>query len=284
MSFPAAGALVVETVPKPLLQRANASMGSATGTANLIGLVAGAGLIATVGPGWGLAIDAGSFAVTAVLFSRLDLSGRLPASGSMTDDLREGWRAFVVQPWLWTTVLGFLVINATYSGTVAVLGPAIADDNFGRARWGWILACQAIGMLGATASLSRFDRPLRLWPGLVFAALVAPWILFLGISPTVPILLATAVLAGVGLGYFDIAWDTNLQANVSGEHLSRVYSFDMMGSILALPVGQIMIGPIAETFGRRSTLMGAALLIVLACAAVLAAPAVRNLPAPELET
>lgn len=47
------------------------------------------------------------------------------------------------------------------------------------------------------------------------AALVAPWMLLLGVSLTALVLLVAAVLAGVGFGYFGTAGETNLQANVS---------------------------------------------------------------------
>ena len=259
VSFPAAGALIADTVPRQLLQRANATVGSGTTMVNLGGLVMGAALVAAVGPGWGLAVDAASFLLTAALFSRLRVSESKRSRGPMLGELREGWTTFVRLPWIWTTVLAFMVVNAVYSGAIAVLGPAIADDGIGRARWGWVLAAQAAGVLATTLALTRTNRPLRLRPGVAIAALSAPWILMLGLSPTLVPLMVTAFAAGIGFGYFDVTWDTNLQSNIAGEQLARVYSFDMTGSILALPIGQVAMGPVAVAVGRTPTLVGAAL-------------------------
>ncbi len=282
MSFPAAGALIADTVPAPLLQRANATVGSGTTTVSLGGVVLGAGLVAAVGPGWGLAADAGSFLLTAALFSRLRLAERPSSGGTMLDELREGWNAFVIHSWIWTTVLAFLFINAVYSGAIGVLGPAIADAGIGRAQWGWVLATNALGILAVTILLTRTSRPLRLRGGLAVAALSAPWLFVLGTSPTLTPLLLTAFLGGVGFGYFDVTWNTNLQSNIAGEHLARVYSFDMMGSVLAVPVGQVAIGPISNAVGRTTTLVSAAALTVTACTASFLLPSIRRLDPPQL--
>lgn len=284
VSFPASGALITETVPRTLLQRANALLASGTNTVNLVGLVGGAALVAAVGPGWGLAIDAASFGATALLFSRLRLAKTQRGQATMIEDLRVGWTAFIARSWIWATVLCFLVVNAANSAAVNVLGPAVADDGIGRARWGLVLGVQTAGVVTATLIISRVNRPLRLWSGLAIATLIVPWMFALGVSPTFAPLAVTAWFAGLGYGYFGTAWETNLQANIDGDLLARVYSFDMLGSIIALPIGQLAIGPLAEAFGRRASLVGAAAVSLAACVVALAVPAIRQLPAPRLDS
>ncbi|WP_199752788.1 hypothetical protein [Actinoplanes sp. ATCC 53533] len=50
----------------------------------------------------------------------------------------------------------------------------------------------------------------------------------------------------------------------------------MVGSFVAIPVGQVAAGPIAQAVGVEPTLVGAAALIRLAVAGMLASRDVRN--------
>lgn len=284
LSFPASQGALPQTVPTHLLQQANAVNSSGRNTVNLVGLVAGAGLVATVGPGWGLAVDAASCLVAALLFASLRLPPRVrDEPTTMFTDLREGWAAFTAHQWLWVVVLAFMALMISFVATLTVLGPAVADQTVGRARWGWVLGAEAVGTLAISLLLARRGRRgVRLWIGMAGILLPAGLIIALGLAPRLDVLLVAALLSGLGIGYFDVAWSTNLQANVAEEHLSRVYSYDALGSILMTPVGQAVAGPLAVVFGLSATLVGAGALMVVAVLVALAVPAVRHLPAPRL--
>lgn len=288
LSFPAAQAVVPQSVPKRLLQQANAVTSSGTNLVNLLGLVGGAGLVAVVGPGWGIAADALSCLVAALLFNRLRLPRRdRDEVTSMFTDLRQGWSAFVAQQWVWAVVAAFMVLLVSFVATTTVLGPTIADQTIGRARWGWVLGAEAVGMLSMTLLLSHRRGGVyagHLWVGMVGVMLPAAFIIALGVAPRIDVLLVTGLLSGIGIGYFDVTWEINLQASIAEEHLSRVYSFDAMGSILMTPIGQAVAGPLAVAFGLRVTLVGAGVLVVVVCLATLALPSVRKLPAPSLDS
>jgi MFS family permease len=101
--------------------------------------------------------------------------------------------------------------------------------------------------------------------------------LALGQTPYLLPLLLAMFLAGVAIEQFGVAWDVSLQENVPPEKLARVYSYDMLGSFIAMPLGQIAAGPLAEHAGRSATLFGGAALIVGATAIVLLNPQVRGL-------
>ncbi len=89
----------------------------------------------------------------------------------------------------------------------------------------------------------------------------------------------------VAMEQFGIAWDVSLQENVPTDRLARVNSYDMLGSFIAIPVGQIAVGPIAARYGTEATLAGTAALVLLATAAALCSRSVRTLerraPAPR---
>lgn len=271
VSLPAAAALVPDTVPAPLLRPANALLRLGLNGGSIVGASVGAVVVAAVGPGWGLAMDAAAFAVAAMLFSRLRLPSPPDAApgerASVWSDLREGWREFAARRWVWIVVLQFAVLNAAFVGATTVLGPLVADESFGRGAWGLIVAAQTAGLaLGAVVALRW--RPRRaLGIGVAAMALAALPAAALGAAPVVPVLIAAFAIGGIAIELFAIAWDQSLQTHIPRAALSRVYSYDMVGSFVAVPVGEIVVGPLAERVGAAPVLLGCAAIIVVATSA-----------------
>ena len=288
VSLPAAAALVPETVPAALLRPANALLRLGLNGGSVVGASAGAGIVAVVGPGWGLVIDAAGFALAGVLYSRLRLPVRPgtpspdddegPGSGSsVIADLREGWQEFTRRSWVWTVVAQFAVLNAAFVGATTVLGPVVADGSFGRAAWGLVVAAQTVG-LGVGAVIAMRWRPRHgLAVGVGLMAVTAVPVATLGLAPVVPALVVAFLLGGVALEIFAISWDQSLQSNVPRASLARVYSYDMVGSFVAVPLGEVFAGPAAHHFGTRPTLLVCAAIIVTATLAAVATPGVRRL-------
>ena len=279
IAFPASSALTPQTVPAPALQAANALLRLSMNSAAILGASAGGILIAVAGPGYGLAVDAAAYALAAVLFRRVRVaSGRsVGASGSVLADLRGGWTEFTSRRWTWVVVAQFAVVNAAFVGTAAVLGPVVADDTVGRAAYGLVLAAQTGGLLlgGLIALRWRPDRPLRIGVALtVFSAAPAT---ALALSPTLAVLLIAAALAGFTIEQFGVAWDVAVQQHVPADRLARVYSYDAVGSFVAIPVGEVAVGPLAGLVGLRPTLLGCAGAICLATALALSTASVRDL-------
>ena len=88
---------------------------------------------------------------------------------------------------------------------------------------------------------------------------------------------AAAFVAGVGIEVFGLLWHTTMQQEIPADKLSRVYSFDALGSIGLVPVGYALAGPVAEAIGVRATLWGAAAIGIGVTLAVLASRDVRTL-------
>ncbi len=82
--------------------------------------------------------------------------------------------------------------------------------------------------------------------------------LALGVDPVLAVAILGALLAGIGIEVFGLGWSLAMQEHVPDEMLSRAYSYDALGSFVAIPVGQLAFGPIgvgvrdpAEHAGRR---------------------------------
>ncbi len=281
VAFPAIAAIVPQTVPSGILQQANAINRLAFNTAMIAGASVGGVLVATAGPGWGLAVDAGTFFLAGLLFAlvRLPKTDRPPVLDrpGIFAEMRLGWTAFISRTWLWAVVAGFCVINAALSGSIAVLGPVVADASFGRATWGLILALETAGMVVGALVAMRVRVGRLLFYGVLWCLGDVLLVLALGLTSTVLILLLAGFMVGFALEQFTVAWDTTMQEHVPADLLARVYSYDMLGSILAVPIGQVAAGPIAQHFGVRPTLVGAAALMALATVGMMLSRDVRQL-------
>lgn len=194
-------------------------------------------------------------------------------------DLRDGWQEFTARRWVWTVVLAAMVVNAASVGGVQALGPAIADATFGRAAWGLVLAVQVLGALLTGLLAMRFSPRRPLLTGVAGLLLVAGPTFALAERAPLWGALATMFLRGAALEQFGIGWEASLQTHVPADRLARVYSCDALGSFLAVPAGQMAVGPLAARFGDCPTLLAAAGLSVLALLVPLCDRALRRLTA-----
>ncbi len=277
--FPASQGIVPQTVPRPLLQTANALLRLVLNASMIGGAALGGLLVAAFNPGTAIAIDAATFALGALFVGAMRLPANLRMQGSsFLGELGTGWREFRRRTWLWVIVLQFSFVNAVYAGAFTVLGPVIAMSRLGGARdWGFIVAAQATGFV-AGGILGLRWRPRRMLLVATFGVMLeAGTTLALGVPLPLISIVATAFVAGVGIETFGILWDTTMQQEIPGEMLSRLYAYDMLGSLALVPIGLALAGPIADLVGTRETLWGAGAIVVLATLPVFAVRDVRTL-------
>ena len=115
--------------------------------------------------------------------------------------------------------------------------------------------------------------------GQVLAARSVPMVVFLllGLDPhLVPLVLAIAA-SGAGMEVFGLGWSLAMQENVPEELLSRAYSYDALGSFVAIPVGQLLYGPLGEWFGPAPVLVVSAVAYAGVVLLTLSSRSVRNL-------
>ncbi|WP_020519111.1 MFS transporter [Catelliglobosispora koreensis] len=281
-AFPAAAALVPQTIPAELLQPGNAINRLGINAAMILGASVGGILVAVVGPGWGLAVDAATFALAAIAFSLVRVRSVVAVKAQRPHpwrELKEGWHEFTSRTWLWVVVLGFMLLNGVHAAAIGVLGPVIADETIGRRAWGLVLAAQTVGMvLGAIVALKlRVNRLLRL--GVICMLGEAPLMFLLAEAPRVVLLMPAALIAGIVVEQFGVAWESSMQRYIPADKLARVYSYDALGSFLAIPLGQTLAGPAVEAWGTSTALLGASVLTVVAVVFMLLSRDVRTLPA-----
>ena len=284
---PSSSALTQQTVPQALLARAISWRRIAQNVALILGNGVAGLLVVAVGSGWALAVDAATFAVAAALFSRLRVAPvPPPVRAGLWGDVADGFREVLRHTWLWLLILQALLYHLFYGGAQSVLGPIVVSDALGRAAWGWALSAMMLGfVVGGLVTLRwRPRRPLHV--GTWFLALTAAFPLAMAWSDSLLVVLLGAWLHGFGLEIFSVGWDLSIQENVAPDKLARVYSFDLIGSFIARPVGLVLTGPMAALVGERGWLTVVGAVIVASVLAAATSGEVRRLerraePAPE---
>ena len=128
---PAVTGLLPEVVPPDELQPANALRSTAVSGSEIAGPALAGVIVAAAGAGWAIAVDAATFAASAVCLATLRPPARtLPERASFFDDLRAGWIAFRTRRWVWSFV-GYFAVGEHGVGRVE---RARAERGRARAR------------------------------------------------------------------------------------------------------------------------------------------------------
>ncbi|GLY97424.1 MFS transporter [Actinoplanes sp. NBRC 103695] len=284
LTTPALRGIVAGLIAGRGLQRASSLLASARNTTRIAGPAVAGLLTASVGGGWALAADATSFLLAAACFARIsqpDLPPRAKDGPTMLADLREGWRYFRSQQWIWSVTLAFAVFNATNMGFWQILGPVIANDTIGARGWGLVLAARGVGALLASVVLVKLTimrRPMT--PALSSMAVATLPLILLGTGAGTLWLAAASLLAGVAAEFFTVVWETVNYTHIPERLLSRVGAHDEFWSSVSSPIGQLSAPLLAAAFGTAAVALTAG---GVAAAAMLLASLVPSLRRIEID-
>ncbi|MEU0989317.1 MFS transporter [Streptomyces sp. NPDC005953] len=277
---PAAEGMLLSSVSGAQASRAFAFFRMAMHGAAIGGAAIGGAMIAAIGPGWVLAVDAVAFAVAGALRAFLDVSHIRPreAGGGLISDMREGWVEVRSRPWLWGIVAQFSVVVAVVAAAEGVYGPLVARDELGGAApWGLALAAFGVGtVLGAILMMRWKPRRMLLAGSLCVFPLAAPSAA-LAVPLQVEGLIVVMLVSGIAIEVFGVAWMMALHQEIPEDKFSRVSSYDWFGSVAMVPLATALAGPAEIAFGRSTALWGCSALVVIVTALVLLVPDVRNL-------
>jgi len=281
MSLPALASVLPQLVPREQLQPANVLMSMVRNSLTVLGPSVAALLVVSVGAGWALAVDGVTYLVAAILLLRVRLppAARRSDRPSMLVELREGWRFLVGTRWLWLVVAAFCLVCAIHQGAFFTLGPVLAKESeIGAGGWGLILSAEAVGLLLMTLVMLRISLQRPLFWGMLGTAVYAAPLIALGLDGHLVTVIVAAFVAGAGIEVFGLGWNLAMQENIPDEMLSRAFSYDALGSFIAIPIGQLVAGPLALAFGIQNVILGAGILLVVIVLLTLLSRSVRDLP------
>jgi MFS family permease len=296
--YPASQALLPRIVPDSLLQEASAISRLVMNSGQMAGAAAAGLLVAAAGPGWALVLCGVGMVATVPMLLAIKASGPLPAgrapadarAANMLAELREGWSEFRSHTWLWVIVAQFSVVMMAWYGAFSVLGPVVAREHLGGpAAWGAITAADALGLIAGGAAALRFTprRPM------LFVVVIGGAIAISPLSLAMVLPLPAVCVASFGLGVFVemmmVQWTVAMARNIPPDMLARVSSYDVLGSVMTMPAGALIAGPLGTAIGISHAQYAAAAAIVIASALALIPRDIRTMrnseapapPAPE---
>jgi len=280
---PASTGLTPDTVSKERLQQANALRGLSASATQIVGPALSGVIVAAASPGWALAVDSASFALSAFFLGRLNLPPHehLEAQ-SFWRDLHDGWREFTRRTWVWANLV-YVGFGNMATGIMFILGAYIAKRYLGGAgAYSLIVAAFGAGAVigGLLALRIRPRRPLVVGNiGVTFLALPAA---LLALRAPAVVVAIGALVGGLGVSAFNPIWETALQRHIPARSLSRVSAYDWLVSLALAPIGQMLVGPITAGIGIDPTLWAIAGVFVAGAAIVLTIPSVRDLRGGEV--
>jgi MFS family permease len=290
---PAEQAIVPALVPGPQVADANGLVRSSRSALQFVGASVAGALIVTVGPTLGVAVNAATFALSALLITGMNLprvsSEVAEARRRGTDyfaDIRTGFR------WLWNSP-GFLqlTLSATFFnfcsnlvGTFLVIFATLVLHGSAFV-YALLLAVDVAG-IGIGSLLVSPLGAVR-WAG---RAWVVPYGILAGVAtlaftlfPTVPVALAGLFLVGLFGGFAGTAWLTAAQLLVPSDIQGRYFGIDNLGSIAIIPVAQIGGAFLIQAYGVSHAYLATAIAWVLIGLAFLFPRALWNLGYPARE-
>ena len=293
--YPASQALLPRLVPRGLLQEASAISRLAMNSGQMAGAALAGVLVAAAGPGWALSLcGIGMVGTVPLLLSIRTGRQRVPGAAGVTaakgatgasgmlGELREGWSEFRSHTWLWVIVAEFSVVMMAWYGAFAVLGPVVARQHLGGpAAWGAITAADSVGLIvgGVTSLRITPRRPMRFV--VLTGGMVAISPLSLALVLPLPAICLASFCLGVLVEMMMVQWTVTMARNIPPDKLARVSAYDVLGSVMAMPAGALVAGPLGAAIGTSAAQYAAAAAIVAASALALIPRDVRTMRGGE---
>lgn len=282
---PARAALFPELVGAEDLMTGHALFHSSQQVARLVGSAVGGLVVALVGAGLTMTLDAATFAVAAVLVSGIAYQRK-----SAEDAKRPSVWASAMEGWSWLrrrpvllVMLGIAMVSNIALGPTNVLPPMLIRDTFhaSAAALGLFDAAVGLGIVVGGIVIGMFTIR-RVGLSMVVAlGLEMVGLLVVSIAPTPAIADMGNFCLGVGLVSANAPSGAMLQTLVPSDLLGRVSSVSVMVSGLAVPITLGGVGLVGDTIGAHRSFGAAAALMAATVVTAILVPEIRNFRLPQ---
>jgi MFS family permease len=256
-------AAVPGLVGRGQIARANAVFEAFFNVGWIVGPALAGILAATIGPGPTIAIDALTFAVSAIslLFVRRPLRPEArPTPTHLLVEIREGISYVSRQPTLRAVVALWTAISVIYAGLTSVLIFYITiDRDLGSDVVGLVLSAFAVGSLGGSLVAARMSFRAVGPVMLVGTVVMGLTVVVVALDAPVPVLAGAACVAGLLDANVAVSYLT-LRTQLSPDALlGRVGATARTVSVGLMPIGSLVAGILLDAIGGTATLalMGA---------------------------
>jgi MFS family permease len=211
--YPAQAALLRVMLPEELLGEANGALSSVRQGLRIVAPLAGAGLYAAFGGGVVAVLDSATFAGSAFLMSRMRVREEKPKWGEhhfreeVTKGVAHVWRTLPLRQLTIGTTIALLVVGFTETLIFTVIQHLGRPPSF----FGVLGTLQGVGSIvgGVTAAaiLRRLGEVRTVGIGLGLFGVCT----LLLVVPSLPVVVVGFILAGIGIVWAIVAFNTALQ-------------------------------------------------------------------------
>lgn len=240
-------------------------------------------LAATIGPGPTIAIDAATFAISAIalLFVRRPLRAEARAEPThILEDVREGIRFVAHQPTLRAVLALWTTTSVIFAGFTSVLIFYITiDRGLGEAVVGIVLSAFAVGALLGSIVAARL-APKTVGAMMLGGAVTTGLAVLLAVGTPVPVMALAAFVAGAVNANMLVAY-ISLRTMLSPDALlGRVGATARTLSVGLSPIGALAAGLALDAAGGTTTMVAIGALLVLTGSLYAVSPRIRRARLP----
>ena len=210
------------------------------------------------GPTTAIWIDSISFAISfLIVLALVDNPQSTTKSRPTTyrDDLTEGFRFVMHDPFLRSTVIFITYLTMFYVPLFSVLYPVYFTQEVNSTKaLGVFVGLETVGIFISNIFYGWWGDRFSRWKVLIasqFAGLPFFWLLVF--TPSVPVLWFSAFMNGLLTGPLNSVIQVALQVRTPDEMRPRVNSLVSAGSLIAVPIGALLMGAMIETIGVVAT-------------------------------
>ncbi|WP_447008478.1 MFS transporter [Saccharothrix isguenensis] len=269
-AVPARSALLPALIPDPAVMRTGvAALSTVTQLGQILGFAAGGILVAAIGPGGALLVDAATFAASALLVALFVPS--IATRGSQPLGWWERIRAGADVVWRdrhLLVLVGYAALSGTYIVGEALAAPYSARLGGGPATVGLLFAAYSAGCAAASVAVAVLAEPvqLRLMPLLAIGTGVP--LLGCLFDPPLPMVVGLFVLSGAASSYHVVA-QTTFVLRAPDAHRGQAIGFAVATMQAAQGTG-VTLGGLAAELVDPHVVTGAAGAVGVVAATLLA--------------
>jgi MFS family permease len=262
--LPASTGLTVWTVPRELLQQANAMQSLSRSVAGVIGPAVVGVLVLYVAPSSVVVMSSLLFVVSGLIYCRMRLRATAASDVSKAGGgVRQSVTIVRSSPWIWSSILCFMTTHLGVAILMVAAPLLFTLGGYPVYVWATLIAFVAGGNIVGDVLAFRWKPRFPLRMARMMELLLAPLLLGVAFHWPVWLLLLLGVLAGASMTFPDSLWLTTLQSRVPSDRLSAVSAFDWLGSVMLRPAGYMVAGFVAASQDLTVLLLVASVVLVV---------------------
>lgn len=282
--LPATAAMPQQLVEPGQTVRLQGMRATAQRAATMLGAPLGGLAVAAGGSGTGFGLAAALTAVGAVALLLTRVRPREPVvRAPLLGEVRVGLAYAVRHPVLRPLLVLAAVVELGFTGAVNLGLPVLSNDRgWGAGGVGLMLGAFGVGATVAAVGLVSVRRvPHVGWWLLPVTLTMALALIAIGLSPTLPLAVASCALVGAGAGLAGSLAGSLVLTSSSPELVARVSSLLLLASLGLSPLALLAAGGLASAGGAATPFIVGGAVAALGVPVLLASPALRRAELPD---